>query len=122
MPLTLIRLIMVAGFIIGAIGILIALPAEDRSLGFGVFIVGFLLLTIGIIANIFSIPSSSKAQSVLPGLKVAAAGFGIAAIGGGISAVLNEERLANIFLYVGFAVLAIGILLGIFGVARSSKS
>ncbi|MFQ5937561.1 MAG: hypothetical protein ACE5LB_14255 [Acidiferrobacterales bacterium] len=117
----LIRLAIIVGFIIAAIGLLIALPAEDRSLGFVVFMVGFLIAAGGIVANAFSIPSSSKAQPVLPGLKIAAIGFGIAAIGGGTSAMLNREGLSDIFFYIGFAVLVIGILFSIFGIARSNR-
>lgn len=117
MPL--IKLSVIVGFSIGAVGVLVAFSAEDRSFGFGLFMVGFIIATLGIIANMFSMPSSSKSQSVMPGLKVSAIGFGIAAIGGGISSVLGKEELADVFFYIGFGVLIIGIFFGILGVSRS---
>jgi hypothetical protein len=117
----LIRLTIIAGFIIGLIGILIALPADDRSLGFGIFMVGFFLAAGGIIANMFVVPESSETQPVLPGLRIAAIGFGIVLLGAFFSIVFDKENLSSLFFYGGFIVFMIGILFGIFGVAKSKR-
>ena len=116
-----VRLIVIVGFLIGATGIFIALPAEDRSLGFAIFQIGFFLAAIGIIANAYFIPSTEKTRPFLPGLKIASVGFGIVLLSVFIGMVLKRENMSSVFFYIGFVVSVIGILFGIFRVAKSRR-
>ncbi len=107
------------GFAMGFVGFLIAALSDYRSLGIGVFIVGFFIGCIAIVTLIFSVPTDIFGRKTGPGIKIAALGFGIAALGQLIefSFQLNSS-ISDVSFGIGSLVMIVGILSAIFKIAR----
>lgn len=107
------------GFAIGIIGFLIAALSDHRSLGIMVFMVGFFIGCIAILTLIFSVPTEIFGRQTGPGIKIAALGFGIAALGQMIEFSFNlNSSIGDVSFGIGSVVMIVGILLAIFKIAR----
>lgn len=113
------KIVLAIGFAIGIIGFLIAALSEQRSLGITVFLVGFFITCGAIITLIFSVPTEIFGRQTGPGIKIAALGFGIAALGQLIELLFKLEGLfGKVSLGVGLTIMIAGILLAIVNIAR----
>lgn len=107
------KTITAAGFVLALLAFAATVLGANREVAIQVFAGGFVLAALGITINILLMPAERFAPISPLGMRVAAVGFGIAAIPTAIGAFFfgkTDDDLA-IFFWPGFVLIILGVVL-----------
>lgn len=107
------KTITTVGFVLALLAFASAVLGANRAVAIQVFAGGFVLAALGITINILLMPAERFAPISPIGMRVAAVGFGLAAIPTAIGAFFfgkTDNELA-IFFWPGFVLIIVGLVL-----------
>lgn len=114
--------IFIAGLVIAVFGWAIAWFLENGVFGVSLFSLGFIVAFIGLVWSFKDIGkgSLSKSRSTISlpiskvGVVTGLAGIGFSVLGGILDAFTGEEKAAEVLFYLGFALIAIAIVIHLY--------
>ena len=106
-----------SGITIGVIGWCIAGFLDQRTLGVSIFLAGFVIVVISVIANNLTMDFAADSKLKVPGLglKISSIGFGISCLAALSGFFIDSGSIANYIFYIGFIMAIIGISIMILG-------
>jgi len=113
--MSIVRCVIAVGFMFAFIGIMIALPlpVEERSDGLFVFMIGFFLVSAGIIFYMINMPKVSGEKPGAIFLRMIAIGFSVVLLSSLLSAIIDKENIISVLYTVGWVLIVMGIIIGV---------